>query len=482
MPIPYDALMPPAVTIAQINELLAKRAFGPAIPLAESATKAEPRNAAAWFALARATFGLGRCATADAAMDKAMKLGAGGPDVDFLRALIDHRLGRSDHAIGRLRPLVAAGGPHAVQASFALAEVLHRSGRVDELAAFVAAGGIWLNDPRSVLARARVLKSTDPSAAMDLLEENARGSAPALERRVSGFEAVRMLDAAGLFRRAFDLATHLHATTGTGFDLEGLLADARKQVELLKGPAGWCKPVAPPVRGVAMVVGLPRSGTTLLEQMLDRHPAVGGIGEFEGVQAIGHGIMADGHWPDTPGALAATKARELQRDYLNGAASLRRPGAKISFDKTLHAWRWLPAIASVLPGAVCLRIERDPRDTATSLFLSNFHPQAFGWTGSLESIRQVVAAERELAPLALRTLGMPYEDIRYEELVEDPRGHMERVLARLGLPMDERVLAPQDNARTVLTLSHEQVRKSINRSSIGRWRNYEFAFGPEWGA
>jgi hypothetical protein len=57
---------------------------------------------------------------------------------------------------------------------------------------------------------------------------------------------------------------------------------------------------------------------------------------------------------------------------------------------------------------------------------------------------------------------------------------MERVLARLGLPMDERVLAPQENARTVLTLSHEQVRKSINRSSIGRWRNYEFAFGPEW--
>jgi hypothetical protein len=83
--------------------------------------------------------------------------------------------------------------------------------------------------------------------------------------------------------------------------------------------------------------------------------------------------------------------------------------------------------------------------------------------------------------LALRTLGIPHEDIRYEDLVEDPRGHMERVLARLGLPMDERVLAPQENARTVLTLSHEQVRKSINRGSIGRWRNYEFAFGPEWG-
>jgi hypothetical protein len=50
----------------------------------------------------------------------------------------------------------------------------------------------------------------------------------------------------------------------------------------------------------------------------------------------------------------------------------------------------------------------------------------------------------------------------------------------MGLPWDDAVLAPEANARTVLTLSHEQVRRSINRSSIGRWKNYEFAFGPEW--
>jgi hypothetical protein len=77
-------------------------------------------------------------------------------------------------------------------------------------------------------------------------------------------------------------------------------------------------------------------------------------------------------------------------------------------------------------------------------------------------------------------LGIPHEDIRYEELVGRPREHMERIVARMGLPMDDAVLAPEANARTVLTLSHEQVRRSINRSSIGRWKNYEFAFGGEW--
>ena len=137
-------------------------------------------------------------------------------------------------------------------------------------------------------------------------------------------------------------------------------------------------------------------------------------------------------------------------------------------------------MAAVLPGAACLRIQRNARDTAISLFLSNFHPLSFGWTRSIESIRAVLAKERQLAPVALRALGIPHEDFRYEDLVDRPREHMERCLGRMGLPMDEAVLAPEANTRTVLTLSHEQVRRSINRGSIGRWKNYEFAFGPEW--
>jgi hypothetical protein len=80
----------------------------------------------------------------------------------------------------------------------------------------------------------------------------------------------------------------------------------------------------------------------------------------------------------------------------------------------------------------------------------------------------------------MQALGIPHEDLRYEELVDRPREHMERVLARMGLPMDEATLAPEANARTVLTLSHEQVRRSINSSSIGRWRNYEWAFDSAW--
>ena len=464
----------------QINALLSARSFGPALTLAMRLTQRTPRQGAAWFALARATFGLGRLRAADEAVDRAIRLGADGPEVQLIRAIVDHRLGRSDAAIRRLRDLVDRRSPNAVDATMALAEVLHRANRVADLQALVAAGGAWLDDPRSAIFSSRVISRADRAGAVDRLEEIARGGLPAMVRRVAGFDAVRMLDADAQYRRAFDLARHVHDTTGAAFDVEGMLADAVGQAAMLerlgKPPAARARKV----EGVALVVGMPRSGTTLLEQMLDRHPDITGIGEFDGVSTMGTAIVGMGLWPRDLASLEVASAQELQRDYCDGALLTRRPGTRWTFDKSLHTWRWLPAVAAVLPGAACIRIERDARDTAISLYLSNFHPQSFGWTRSLESIRRVISAERALAPVAMRALGIPHEDFRYEDLVRDPRDHMERVLKLLGLPWHDAVLAPEANVRTVLTLSHEQVRKSINTASIGRWRNYEFAFGPGW--
>ena len=465
----------------ELQQLLSRREFGPALNLANNIVSKHPRDASAWFSLARAAFGLGRLRQADEAVDRTLRLGSTGHEVQLLRAIVDHRLGRSSAAIDRLRMLVSKRAPNATDAVLALAEVLHRANRRDELAALVAEGGDWTEDPRAAIFTARVSLHTDRAGTIARLEELARSDRPALVRRIAGFDAVRLLDADGEYRRAFDLALHLHATTGAPFDVDGMIANAEQQLDLVRRGTRWFEPRAPAVQGVALVVGMPRSGTTLLEQMLDRHPAISGIGEYDGVNTMGTAVLGQGVWPRELSMLDARMAASMQADYLAGAAVTRRASAQWSFDKSLHTWRWLPAVAAVLPGAACLRIERDARDTAISIFLSNFNPQAVGWTRSLDSIRRVISAERALAPAALRVLGIPHEDIRYEELVDRPREHMERIVARLGLPMDEAVLTPEANARTVLTLSHEQVRRSINRSSIGRWKNYEFAFGPEWG-
>ncbi|MFN9944826.1 MAG: sulfotransferase, partial [bacterium] len=106
----------------------------------------------------------------------------------------------------------------------------------------------------------------------------------------------------------------------------------------------------------------------------------------------------------------------------------------------------------MLPGAVCFHVARDPRDMAISTFLSYFHPVSDGWTASLASIRRVVEAERAVLPRALAVLQIPHESIVYEDLVSDPAVHASRCLSRLGLYMDDRVLAPEGNARAVFTL------------------------------
>jgi hypothetical protein len=68
----------------------------------------------------------------------------------------------------------------------------------------------------------------------------------------------------------------------------------------------------------------------------------------------------------------------------------------------------------------------------------------------------------------------------YEDLVEDPAKYAEQCLNRMGLPMDERVLSPEENKKGAFTLSHAQVRQKINKGSIGRWKNYEWAFDGAW--
>jgi hypothetical protein len=289
---------------------------------------------------------------------------------------------------------------------------------------------------------------------------------------------VVLLDRAGRFREAFDLATRLHRTTGGQFDLPAVRAHVESQRDAILRGSARIQPAAPSVPGLAMVVALPRSGTTLLEQMLDCHPQVAGIGEHAGLNGIGTSLRAAGAWHDGVAAPDGALARRLQEQYLAGARDRARPGARCLVDKTLAAWMWMPAVAAVLPGTACFHVSRDPRDLAVSQYLGVFETNAFNQ--SMESIREFIALERSILPRMLAALGLRHEAIVYEDMVADPRVVAVRCLGLLGLPMDDAVLAPERNRRLVYTLSNEQVRRSINSSSIGRWKNYEFAFDCSW--
>ncbi|MFM1829791.1 MAG: hypothetical protein RLZZ558_131 [Planctomycetota bacterium] len=462
----------------QIEAFLGSGRFGDAKAAADQLKARSPRSVVAWVGSARANMGLGHLDDADRDLIRALALAPADPVANLFRGVLDQRLGRLDASVNRLRALAGSPGPWAVEAWFGMADALHVSNRLQELEMAVAGKGAWSSDPRAELFRARV--DPDRERATERMVQLTRQTSSVVVRRVAGFDAVKMLDKAGRYREAFDMATFVHGATGHPFDLSGMLGQVKAWRDLLGRGGAWFSPRAEPVQGMAMVVALPRSGTTLLEQMLDSHPEITGIGEYDGVNLLGQELQARGTWPSGLGLLPKPLAAQLQATHLQNARNRVRRPARWLFDKNLRAWRWLPAVAAVLPGTLCIHMARDPRDMAISIFLSFFNPNTDGWTSSLDSIRQVIESEQSVVPQALERLGLPHESIVYEDMVADPERHARRCLDRMDLPMDPAVLRPHENTRTAITLSHEQVRQPIHAGSIGRWKNYAFAFDGSW--
>lgn len=444
----------------------------------------EPKSAYAWSGLTRASFALGFHGEARKAAARLLALAPADSATEYLLAISEHSTGHTGSAIDRLRRLSSTGTAIAEEASFALAEVLEQAGHHDELTEHIEKGGEWLKADRSATFQAWLLARHDRPAALELLHRIASsGSSPGV-RRAAGFAAVRMLDEDGRYRDAFDLARSVHSDSAGTFDLGPLQARIEAQHRVLDrmrpvrsdtsaaGGAG--------AKRVAFMLSLPRSGTTLVEQMLDRHPSVSGIGEYEGTIRMRRDVEALGIGVDTLDRLLPADASRLRREYFAEAESRARTDARWMLDKTLHAWNSLPWLSAVLPDARYVQLDRDPRDRAISMYLSNFHPANWAFTSSLESIRAFTALARKLVPHAVERLSLPVVRVQYEQLVADPDCEVRRILDHLGLPFDSAVLEPESNHRTILTLSAHQVRRKINRTSIGRWRNYAFAFGPEW--
>ena len=226
------------------------------------------------------------------------------------------------------------------------------------------------------------------------------------------------------------------------------------------------------------IVGMPRSGTSLTEQILASHPQVHGAGEL-----LYWIFAADAERAANPGQRAVNPERrgamiaELGRAYLEGAAA-QAPDASRIVDKLPVNFMNAGLIHAALPGARFIHLERNALDTCLSIYFQGFsaaHPYATDF-GDLahyyHEYRRLMAHWRSVLPA--QTL----LEVRYEDLVDDPEGWTRRMLAHIGLPWDPRCLEFHRTDRPVLTASNWQVRQPIGKSSVGRWRRYERFIGP----
>lgn len=238
------------------------------------------------------------------------------------------------------------------------------------------------------------------------------------------------------------------------------------------------EPLAKMQRMPVFIVGMPRSGTTLTEQILASHPDIYGAGELDLVartqnylqQQMGinssYAVALDRITPEM-----RLKASQF---YMEGLSVY---DAKHLFvvDKLPHNFTQLGLIAMLLPHARVIHIRRDPRDTALSNFQQNYKAMhgGMGFAYDLENIacqindyHAVMAHWREVLPI-------PMFEIRYEDLVSDQDFWSEKMLNFLGVPWDARVHDFHSTDRAVRTASVAQVRQPIYKTSLQKWRRYE---------
>jgi tetratricopeptide (TPR) repeat protein len=215
------------------------------------------------------------------------------------------------------------------------------------------------------------------------------------------------------------------------------------------------------------VVGLPRSGTTLVEQILASHPDVEGAGELQFWAGRSQAFERLAQGPQVSAFLDET-ARD-HREMLAGLA----PDASRVVDKNPFNFLSVGLIRLVLPQAVVIHCRRNPIDTCLSIHSTYFGPRPDFATG----LEDLAFYHRQYARLMDHwRAALPadrFVELDYETLVTDPEPQVRRLLAACGLSWDEACLHPERTARAVRTPSRWQARQPITPSSVGRWRTYE---------
>jgi tetratricopeptide (TPR) repeat protein len=380
--------------------------------------------------------------------------------------------------------------PDAAFAVFGKADVLQHRGLYDDAYALVRPvvdKGEATPDLATVFARlARPCDCRDEAVA--LLEGLlADPNQPAEARRKLHFELGDLYDGLDRYDDAFGHYAAGNALRPTPFDPAATVAATDRAIDFFNAERLATLPRAANDSALPVfIVGMPRSGTSLVEQILANHRAVFGAGELGRVSDIALALKAaqDPQSPDDshnagPEYLAAVKQAELDaaaNGHLDWLARQGGDAIRVT-DKMPYNFSYLGLINRLFPGARIIHCRRDPLDTCLSCYFQsfgrgNFH--AFDLTHVGLYYRQY----ERLMDHWRATLDRPMLDVDYERHVTDPEATCRRMLEFLDLDWDPNCLEFHDSKRVVKTASRDQVRQPIYTRSAGRWRNYERHLEP----
>ena len=480
---PADAALRNALGVAQE----AQQRHAEAETAYRAALEVDPGLADAHANLGNCLRRLGRPVEAEASLARAIELRPAFAVAHFNLGVLLQERGEAERAIAEYRRALEHR-PDYVEALNNLGSVLRTQGFVDEARA--AFERVLELRPTQVeahcnLAQFKTYRPGDPHIEQLLSQQHRLPALPEDGRVRYWFTVGKMLEDAGRHDESFAAyaAGNRAKHAVTPWDEAAHLALRRRVVAAFPRER-LARPVAPPADGPTpvFIVGMPRSGTSLLEQVLATLPDVHGAGEItwlgETLQsACDEAADAGFRFPESLAAWPDEALVALGRRYVERLRALA-PGATHVVDKLPDNFMHLGLIHLMLPGARIVHAMRDPMDSCFSCFSRLFTGDNLGYTYDLGAVGRYWLSYDEI--MRHWHAALPpgrILDVPYEAMVSDLERQARRLVDYLGAPWDDRCLGFHDNRRVVRTASVAQVRKPIYRTSVARWKPYERHLG-----
>ncbi len=463
------------------NVLQRMERYEEAVPHYRRTVALRPNLALAFANLGRALSALARWQEALDSYARALQLGAASPQLHYAMAVAFAQLDRYEESLASLDKVLALDPEHAAALN-KRGLLLLILGRVD--AARESLERALLRDPRNTelffgLSSVKRFKAGDAQIAA--MEKLAGDSGVSVGDRVNlHFALGKAYRDAGSQEQSFR-----HFLQGNAlkrgqieYDEAATIGNLDRVAEiftpaLLQTMSGHGNPSSQPI----FIVGMMRSGSTLIEQILGSHPQVYGAGERSDFKMALEKVAGTAECSTLVPALTPVQLEAIGTAYLAGLEPDAR-GALRFTDKMLANFTYVGLIRLALPNARIIHARRDPVDTCLSCFSTRFDFPLNATYDLAELGRYYRAYERLMAHWRKVLPEGAMLEVQYEDMVEDIETQARRIVDYCGLPWDDACLAFYELKRPVRTASAAQVRQPIYRSSVGAWEAYREELKP----
>jgi len=326
----------------------------------------------------------------------------------------------------------------------------------------------------------RIGKGTQAAA---LAEASLRKTNTSTAKRLLHANLGLLYDRLGEYGRAFQHLSTMNQLAGVSYDPRAIESTVESTIDLFTGSNLAAMPTATQDTGqMIFVVGMPRSGTSLIEKIISSHLRVAALGETQIVESC-LSARCQANDIDMERLPASNKFNPELLDAIAGdfhqyvAQQLPDKNNYLRFiEKTPFNFKWIGIITRLFPEARIIHIKRDPLDCCLSCYMQNF-ADALSFSFSLKGLAHYYQNYKKLMTHWTSVLPDKILEIQYESLVHNPEPHTRKMIDYCGLEWDPQCLRHYESNALSATASYEQVRQPIYTSSVGRWRHYRDFIG-----